>query len=37
MLQKNEDSDAPKQTLVEQAGKVCGTPRWTSFVQAQRV
>ena len=76
MLRKNEDGDAPKQTLVEQARKywpvqeaspqdeadwvtgrmgkrpkntsvsevwlddvdrLCGTPRWTSFVQAQRV
>ena len=32
-----EEYGAPKQTLVKQAGKVHGTPRRTSFVQAQRV
>ncbi len=32
-----EEYDAPKQTLVKQAGKVHGTPRRTSFVQAQCV
>jgi len=37
MLRKNKNCDAPEQTLVEQAGKVRGTPRRISFVQAQRV